>query len=300
MSGRRRVAALLAAAAITGTLTGCSAAAGESADIEIVASTDVYAAIAEQLALGLPPGRVGVSAIIGDPSIDPHSYEASARNELSIARADLIIENGGGYDDFVDMLRDAAGADAPVINAVSLSGHAQDAELNEHVWYDFPTVERVARRITAFLLGHDKVDATIVRRNAVRFATDLRRLEATEARTRRLHSGEGVAITEPVPAYLLASCGLVNRTPVEFSKAIEDGTDASPRVLQDTLDLFAAHQVKLLVYNEQTAGPQTDQLISTAKANGVPVVAVTETLPGSISYLHWMRGILHDVAAALT
>ena len=300
MSGRRRVAALLAAAALTGTLTGCTAAAGDSAGIQIVASTDVYAAIAEQLAVGLPPGRVGVSAIIGDPSIDPHSYEASARNELAISRADLIIENGGGYDDFVDMLRDAAGADAQVINAVSLSGHAQDAEFNEHVWYDFPTVERVGRRITAFLLGHDKVDAAIVRRNAARFAADLRELEATEARIRHVHAGEGVAITEPVPAYLLAACGLANRTPVEFSKAIEDGTDASPRVLQDTVDLFTAHQVKLLVYNEQTAGPQTDQLISAAKDNDVPVVAVTETLPASIGYPQWMRGILRDVAAALS
>jgi zinc/manganese transport system substrate-binding protein len=102
-----------------------------------------------------------------------------------------------------------------------------------------------------------------------------------------------------VPGYLLAACGLVDRTPAQFSHAIEDGTDASPRVLQDTLDLFATHQVKVLVYNEQTAGPQTDQLISVAKDNDVPVVAVTETLPASISYLQWMRGNLHDVATAL-
>jgi zinc/manganese transport system substrate-binding protein len=157
----------------------------------------------------------------------------------------------------------------------------------------------VARRISAFLLGRDRAGATIVRRNAANFAADLRRLEAAEAGIRAAHAGAGVAITEPVPAYLLAACGLVDRTPAQFSHAIEDGTDASPRVLQDTLDLFTTHQVKVLVYNEQTAGPQTDQLISVAKDHDVPVVAVTETLPASISYVRWMRGNVHDVAAAL-
>lgn len=299
MSRRRRTAVLLATVTAAGTLSGCSAAGGDSAVIEIVASTDVYAAIAQRLAAGLPAGRVAVASIIGDPSIDPHTYEVSARNELSISRADLIVENGGGYDGFVDTLRHAAGADAPVINAVSVSGHAHDAELNEHVWYDLPTVNRVARRITAFLLVHDKAGAKILRRNSAAFTADLQRLEATEARIRASYAGAGVAITESVPLYLLAACGLVNRTPAEFSQAVEEGTDASPRAQQATLDLFRQHQVRLLVYNAQTAGPQTDQVIDAAHDNGVPVVAATETLPESISYVQWMRDILDHIAAAL-
>ena len=298
MSRRRGIAVLIAVATTAAALAGCTAAAGESADIDIVASTDVYASIAERLAVGLPPGRVGVTSIIGDPSIDPHEYEASARNELSISRAELIIENGGGYDDFVDTLRRASGSDAPVINAVALSGHAQDAELNEHVWFDFPTVERVARRITAFLLAHDRADAQILRRNAAAFARAVQRLEATEAKHRG--ASVGVAVTELLPVYLLQACGFVNLTPPEFSNAIEEGTDASPRVLQATLDLFPTHAVALLVYNEQTAGPQTDQVIAAATENGISAVGVTETLPANLNYLQWMRGILQDVVAGLS
>jgi len=298
MSRRRGIAVLIAVATTAAALAGCTAAAGESADIDIVASTDVYASIAERLAVGLPPGRVGITSIIGDPSIDPHEYEASARNELSISRAELIIENGGGYDDFVDTLRRASGSDAPVINAVALSGHAQDAELNEHVWFDFPTVERVARRITAFLLAHDRADAQILRRNAAAFAREVQRLEATEAKHRG--ASVGVAVTELLPVYLLQACGFVNLTPPEFSNAIEEGTDASPRVLQATLDLFPTHAVALLVYNEQTAGPQTDQVIAAATENGISAVGVTETLPANLNYLQWMRGILQDVVAGLS
>ena len=36
-------------------------------------------------------------------------------------RADLIIENGGGYDAFVDALIEASGSTAPVITAVEFS-----------------------------------------------------------------------------------------------------------------------------------------------------------------------------------
>ena len=98
----------------------------------------------------------------------------------------------------------------------------------------------------------------------------------------------------------MQACGFVNLTPPEFSNAIEEGTDASPRVLQATLDLFPTHAVALLVYNEQTAGPQTDQVIAAAKENGISAVGVTETLPANLNYLQWMRGILQDVVAGLS
>jgi zinc/manganese transport system substrate-binding protein len=300
MSRQSGIAVLLVAAATAGGLAGCGTSAAR-ADIEIVASTDVYASIAEQLTAGVPPTRVGVTAIVADPAVDPHEYEASARNELSVSRADLIIENGGGYDDFVETLRRAAGSNVPVINAVQLSGYAGDADLNEHVWFDLPTVGKVARQITAFLLARDQQDASILRRNAHVFAGEVRRIEANEAQLKSERLGAGVAITEPVALYLLTACGLVNRTPAAFSNAIEEGTDASPRVLQETLDLFTMHEVQLLVVNEQTAGPQTDQVVSAANAAHIPVVGVTETLPGAaLTYLDWMTRLVQAVAAVLT
>ncbi len=36
-----------------------------------------------------------------------------------------------------------------------------------------------------------------------------------------------MAITEPLPLYLLQACGLVNKTPPAFSDAVEDGTGVS-------------------------------------------------------------------------
>ena len=108
-----------------------------------------------------------------------------------------------------------------------------------------------------------------------------------------------MAITEPVPLYMLEAIGLVDKTPAAFSHAIEEGTDVSPAVLSSTVALFRENAVKLLVYNEQTSGAETDKVIAAAKSAHVPVVPVTETLPQGKDYIGWMNGNLDAIAAAL-
>jgi len=125
------VLALASVAALA--LAGCSTpAAGEGDDgtIAVVASTNVYGDIAAQIG----GDRVDVQSIITSASQDPHSYEASARDRLTVQKADLVIENGGGYDAFIDtLLQDAK--DPHVITAVEYShdfpgneGHDDDAD----------------------------------------------------------------------------------------------------------------------------------------------------------------------------
>jgi zinc/manganese transport system substrate-binding protein len=278
------------------------AGAATPTTVSVVASTDVWGAVAEQVAGQLSGETVHVTSIITDPAADPHSYEANTQNLLALSKSDVVIENGGGYDDFVDtMLRSAHNPSATVLNAVNISGKSAPAggQLNEHVWYDFPTVRKVAARIAAALSTADPTDAAMYSHNATAFDRHLAGLESTEARIKKADAGAGVAITEPVPLYLLQACGLVNRTPPEFSEGIEEGTDVSPAVLNQTEDLFATHRVKLLAYNEQTSGPETEAVLKAAHANNVPVVPVTETLPSGRDYLSWMRSNLVAIRSAL-
>ena len=72
-----------------------------------------------------------------------------------------------------------------------------------------------------------------------------------------------------------------------------------PAVLRQTLALFRGHQVGLLAYNEQTTGPQTEVVLAAARQNGVPVVAVSETLPAGQDYVGWVRATLDAVGSAL-
>jgi len=291
--------ALTAAAALA--LTGCSAASsGSSADdgkVRIVASTNVYGDIASTIA----GDAVEVTSIMDDPAQDPHSFEASAQNQLAISKADIVIENGGGYDDFVGtMLKAAPNDKRTVLNVVDISGKkAVDGELNEHVWYDFPTVQKLADDLVTALSKADPAQASTFTANAKSFGEKLTALENRTAELKTTYAGEGVAITEPVPLYLLEAAGLENKTPEAFSEAIEEGTDVSPAVLQEMLGVIQGGSVKLLAYNEQTSGPETEKVLAAAKQAGVPVVPVTETLPSGKDYIGWMNANVDAVAKAL-
>ncbi|MEU1852383.1 zinc ABC transporter substrate-binding protein [Streptomyces sp. NPDC019990] len=298
----RRLALLTSASLVL--LAGCGgspdSAGGKSAParVAVVASTDVYGDIVARIG----GDRADVTSIISDPGQDPHSYEADTQNQLALSKAKVVVENGGGYDDFVDrMLKAGHNDSARVINAVKVSGRTapKGGEVNEHVWYDFPTVARLADRMAAALSEADPSGAAAFRENAAAFKKRLARLEAEEAQIKKEHGGEGVAITEPVPLYMTEASGLVNRTPAQFSEAIEEGDDVSPRVLRENLALFSGRKVKALVYNEQTSGPQTEKAEAAAKAAGIPVVPVSETLPKGEDYLSWMSANLDALAGAL-
>ncbi|WP_229715163.1 metal ABC transporter solute-binding protein, Zn/Mn family [Subtercola lobariae] len=294
------------AAIATVTLAGCAStpssaspsSASASGTISVVASTNVWGDIAATIG----GDRVTVSSIIDDPDKDPHEYEADAQNQLALSKAQVVIENGGGYDDFVDtMLGTAGNTSGIVLNAVTISGKQPDAngDLNEHVWYDFPTVENVIDQIQQTYTKIDPAGTATYTKNATALKTQIDALEQQEAALKTTHAGVGVSITEPVPLYMLDAIGLDNKTPHEFSKAIENGTDVAPDVLQQTVALYNDHAVKLLAYNEQTTGAQTQAVLTAANNNNIPVVPVTETLPAGKTYISWMTDNLNAITTAL-
>jgi zinc/manganese transport system substrate-binding protein len=70
-------------------------------------------------------------------------------------------------------------------------------------------------------------------------------------------------------------------------------------VLKRTTDLFDRRQVAALVYNEQTSGPETEQVRKAAEANDIPALGVSETLPAGKTYLTWMGDNLAVISQAL-
>lgn len=308
---------LVAATALA--LSGCSAPdPGGDGELRIVASTNVYGDIAEAIA----GDHAAVTSIIEGSTQDPHSYEATVQNQLALSKADIVIENGGGYDPFIDTMLASLGGTAPIVlSAVELSGllpeaadehdehddsdgHAHEDHdhiegFNEHVWYSFAAMDRLAAELSAQLAAIDPANAADYDQNYKTFTAEIAGLETTAAGLRAQHEGAGVAITEPVPLYLFETIGLINHTPDAFSTAIEDGTDVAPAVLLQTLDTLTGGEVRLLAYNEQTAGPETEQLLAAAAKAGVAVVSFTETLPQGENYGSWMAANLAAVGAAL-
>lgn len=302
MFSRRLILPVLGATAALA-LAGCSSAPSSSPSaggdrIAVVASTNVWGDIASTVG----GDHVSVTSIIDSPDKDPHEYEADAQTQLKLSKAQVVIENGGGYDDFVDTMLKTAGSTSVVkLDAVDISGKSASGgdELNEHVWYDFPTVEKVIDKIEAEFSTIDGAHSVDFARNADAVKKKIDGLASKEADVKSAHSGAGVAITEPVPLYMLDAMGLVNKTPEEFSEAVEEDRDVPVDVLNETLKLFSGHEVELLAYNEQTTGPQTEQVLTAAKTAGVSVVPVTETLPEGKDYVSWMSSNIDAITNAL-
>jgi zinc/manganese transport system substrate-binding protein len=306
-------------------LAGCAAsgpAASEDDTFVIVASTNVYGQIAQEIA----GDAVTVTPIIATASQDPHDYEATAADQLTVQKADLIITNGGGYDSFVDTLIEATGSEAPVIVAAEYSADWPDGEadehsteqleddphaeedhdhdhvegFNEHVWYDPHTVEHVAEAIADELstLLPDEKDTWATNLDA--FTDQVEGLETSLAEIEQAHEGAEIVVTEPVPGYLIAAAGLENATPDAFTEAVEEGQDVPPATLLEVLDKLSGGHIAVVIANAQTGGAETTSVIDAAGGAGVPVLEFTESLPDGQTYIQWMQQNVTDLAEALT
>ncbi|MDT7707776.1 MAG: zinc/manganese transport system substrate-binding protein [Pseudonocardiales bacterium] len=295
--------ALATSAALALAACGSGAPAATNADgttaLSVVASTDVYGAIAQ--AIG--GDAVKVTSIINSPDADPHEYEAKPADAVAVDEAKVLVYNGAGYDDFATKLLAASGTKPTTIDVSELSGLQAPAggTFNEHVWYSFPTVKKLASTLAADLGAADPAQASTFTANATAFNAKIDGLTAKLDAVKAAHSGEKVGITEPVPLYMVQAAGLVDATPAEFSQAVEEGTDPPAAVLADTLKtLQGPDKVKALLPNAQTETPLTKQVEQAATAGGVPVVKVSETLPAGVTdYVAWMTQQVDALAAAL-
>jgi zinc/manganese transport system substrate-binding protein len=222
------------------------------------------------------------------------------------------VFNGGGYDDFFAKLitsdatkkveafplRDNHAeptSEAPKSEAPDADGH--DHGENEHVWYDLHTVQAVAEAAANELgaLAPDK--KTTFEKNTADFTA---KLEELEKKVDGIGAGKKVAATEPIAHYLLDETGAEDVTPEAFSKAIEEESDVPAAALASMNQLVDGKQINVLVENTQTENQVTKQVVEKAKAAGVPVVQVTETLPqGVTSYLDWMSKQVDALSQAL-
>lgn len=314
----KAIALALAASLV---LAGCSPTPAEPeatkepfTGLTIVASTNVWGDVAKSIGGDL----VEVVSIIDSFAQDPHSYEASARDQLAVKDADIVVANGGGYDSFIDSLAAAAGNNNIVYaylpdelavedkaakeGSQEEDGHDHDHDHsagNEHVWYDFHVVQDFASRLAVQLSALDSENAAQYNENLAEF---LNSIEILEDRVQELSinfEGERVISSEPVADYLLTELGFENITPASFSQAIEEELDVSPKDLLEIQNLIKNQQVDLFVVNVQTGSVQIDALVELANQNGVAVVEVSELLPSGVRYSEWMENNIVAIEQAL-
>jgi len=293
-------AAALAAAALLAAGCSSSSAAGQpgpDGTIVAVGAENEYADVIAQVG-----GKyVQASAIMSNPNTDPHTFEASASTGRLVNAARLVVQNGLGYDTFMDTIEKAVPDSGRRVIVVQKLLGLPDSTPNPHLWYDPATMPKVATAIADNLAAIQPSHAAYFKANAQTFTNSLQAWINAIGTFKQQYPGTPVATTEPVADYLLQALGADNRTPWAFQADVMNGTDPSPQDTATQKSLFTQHKVKVFLYNQQVTDSLTESYIKLADENGIPVVGVYETMPTpGYTYQSWMTAEVNALNKAVT
>jgi zinc/manganese transport system substrate-binding protein len=288
-------------AGVAALAAGCGGSASSSAGagrgkLQVAAAENFWGSIAAQLG----GEKVAVSSIIVNPDTDPHSYEPTASDGVAMARSQMAIVNGIGYDGWASKLIAANPSSArTVLDVGALLGLT--AGENAHQWYSPASVLRVSTQIAVDYKRLDPRDAAYFDRRRMLFETsglaEYNRLRR-EIRTR--YAGVPVGYSESIFQPLGEDLGLRLATPYSFAKAIAEGTDVSAADKQTVDRQAESAAIKVWIYNSQNVTPDVQRVNQLARAARIPIATITETLaPASATFEQWQSAQLSSLLAAL-
>jgi len=262
-----------------------ASASAKPVKITAVGAENEYANVIGQIG-----GRyVTVAAVMSNPNTDPHTFEASPRVAQMVSGAELVVQNGLGYDSFMNKIEAASPSRRRKVIEVQDLLHLPSTTQNPHLWYKPTTMPAVAKAVTADLRMLEPAHAAYFQTRARKFDNSLTPWHQTIAQIKASFPQAAVATTEPVGDYLLQAVRADNRTPWTLQADIMNGVDPAPQDVSFQDDLFRQHKVEVFLYNQQVTDSLTASFLALAKHYGIPVVAVYETMPSpGYDYQTWM------------
>ncbi|WP_329576422.1 zinc ABC transporter substrate-binding protein [Kitasatospora sp. NBC_01250] len=278
------------------TKTGSAGSAAGSKVIQVVAAENFWGSIAAQLG----GAHVKVTSIITNPDTDPHAYEPTAADGRTIAGADYVITNGIGYDAWSDKLLAANPAPSRTALKVGDLVGLKEGD-NPHQWYSHDSVDKVIDRITADYKKIDPADAASFDAQKQTFLMQtLAPYNQLESDIKAKYAGTPIGASESIVTPLAESVGLKMLTPESFLDAESEGTDPTAADKSTIDQQIAGKQIKIYVFNTQNSDPDVMAQVSAAKAQGIPVAQVTETLaPAGATFQDWQVKELQGIEDAL-
>ncbi len=273
-----------------------SAGGSSSGKLQVVAAENFWGSIASQLG----GSKVAVQSIIVNPSTDPHSYEPTASDGVVLAKSQMAIVNGIGYDAWASKLIAAnPSSSRKVLDVGDLLGLVEGD--NPHQWYSPSSVRRVIDQIVADYKQLDPKDSAYFDQQATRFATQgLGEYDRLIAAIRARYAGVPVGYSESIFQPLGEALGLKLLTPYSFAKAIAEGTDVSAADKQTVDTQAQSRLIRVWVYNSQNATPDVQRVNQLARAAHIPITTITETLsPASATFEQWQVAELQNLQRAL-
>jgi zinc/manganese transport system substrate-binding protein len=266
------------------------------APIHVLAAENVWGSLATQLG----GDKVQVTSVISNPNSDPHDYEPTVADARALASASEVVYNGAGYDPWVAKLLGANPNPARLeLDVGRLVG--APSGVNPHFWYSPQDVRAVIARVTADYQRLDPTDAAYFDQRRKQVETEsLTRNDALASAIVSRYAGTPIGASESIVVPLAEALRLKLLTPATFLNAVSEGVDpsASDKAVVDAQ--IRTRQIKIFIYNRQNSTPDVMTLVAEAKAAGIPVVTITETLqPPGATFQDWQANQLVDIANAL-
>jgi zinc/manganese transport system substrate-binding protein len=263
--------------------------------LQIVAAENFWGSLVSQLG----GTRVQTLSIVTDPNADPHEYESSVADAEAIANANYIIVNGAGYDDWALKLISANNNPGQeVLNVANLLGKKNGD--NPHFWYSPLYVNETVHQMYLDLVSLDPADAAYYEQQYANLNASLGAYNQRIDEIRQKFAGTEVASTESIFEYLANATGLDLVSPPAFMEAVAEGIDPPAQSVVQFQQQLQSGNVSVLVYNNQTITPITQNMKALAAQNNVTTVGVTETIqPPDLSFQEWMNTELITLQNAL-
>ncbi|WP_312398947.1 metal ABC transporter solute-binding protein, Zn/Mn family [Leuconostoc lactis] len=256
--------------------------------ISIITSTDFYAELAQTVV-----GDHGTAtAIIKHDNISPEDYEPTTAVAKKVNGTDIVIANGLGYDAWLTKLAKSS----PKSQLVEVGEDVLHDKMgqNPHLWNDPNTMIQSAHYLADLLSKKDPAHKSDYQANAKKYIASLQPITDLVAQLKAKSNQQDVAQTEPVFEYMLDALGY-HVMDNDFSEAIEEGNDPSPATLSALKTAITSHKIAFIVNNKQTTSSTVTNIINLAKANHIPVVNVTETIPNGEHYVSWKLAELKQI-----
>jgi zinc/manganese transport system substrate-binding protein len=272
-----------------------STPAASTGQIKVVAGQNFWGSIATQLG----GTRASVQSVVSDPNADPHEYESNTNDARAFADANFVVLNGAGYDNWANKLLSAnPSSHRTVLVAADLLG--KKAGDNPHFWYSPDYVIRVADQITTDYKSIDSADSAYFDQQRAAFTTALKPYMQRLAEIKTKFSGVDVGATESIFVYMADYLGLNLISPPEFMNAVAEGNDPPASAVIDFQNQITGKQVRVLVYNVQTATAVTTNIKHLAALADIPIVGVSETMqPETATFQDWQLSQLLTLQNAL-
>ncbi len=313
---RQRIAHVLSLTTLLGFLIAWPASAAAQTPtgepLSVVASFSILGDLVQRVG----GDAVRVTTLIG-PGVDAHTYDPAPADLVVLEDADLIFENGLGFEPWLDRFFESAqpGGERVVVTAgitPRAAGeheeHEGDAEedhgaFDPHVWHDVANAIVIVGNIRGALVAADPANAALYEANAAAYTAELEDLDrwvreqvATLPEERRK-----LVTSHDTFGYFAAAYGFEILGTALGSLSTEAG-DPSARQIVQLIGEIAAAGVPA-IFAENVANP--DLMTSIAAEAGVTLAPTlySDALgpagsPGA-TYIEMMRSNVSTIVAAL-